>query len=497
LNFFLYSVILAGIMLPDAVYLRRLRKEVRLLSLDKDRYFRAYHRQKSKADDLEKEKDRLKKENDKLRKEKQTLLEELEKIKEERDTYKNLAFKPRRKRLSPFTTVSGRKRGGQKGHKGYGRKKPEGIAESIRVFLTHCPHCQHPLSRVNGFAEHTVVDVPHWTTIQPTTVTYEVERQWCGNCHREVHAAAFGVLPFTRLGINLFTMVMVWHYCFFDPLNKIAERLSTHYNIHVSEGSLALMLKRAKVWFGPYYDEFLAEIRGSPVKHGDETGWKVGGAGWWCWVAVSAQSVIYTIEESRGKGVARDLFDKAVGILVRDDYGAYAKLSLLQQSCWAHLLRVSHEKATREEASLEVKLLHKKLKDLFELLAEDITHSFAETERKKLHGWYQQDLKKIMETSYTARDAKAIQTRVRNQGDNLLTALLYEGVPLTNNPAERAVIPMVIARKISRDSKTQNGAEARAVNMSIVQTIAKRKLPLLDTLQEYLLTGLDKTSVKN
>jgi hypothetical protein len=64
----------------------------------------------------------LKRENEKLQKDQRVLLEELEKIKEERDTYKNLAFKPRSKRVSPFTIVSGRKRGAQSGHTGYGRK---------------------------------------------------------------------------------------------------------------------------------------------------------------------------------------------------------------------------------------------------------------------------------------------------------------------------------------------------------------------------------------
>ena len=73
---------------------------------------------------------------------------------------------------------------------------------------------------------------------------------------------------------------------------------------------------------------------------------------------------------------------------------------------------------------------------------------------------------------------------------------MYEGVPLTNNAAEQAVVPMVLARKISRASKTPNGAETRAVNMSVIQTIAKRKLPLLDTLQNYLLHGIDKSSGK-
>jgi len=57
------------------------------------------------------------------------------------------------------------------------------------------------------------------------------------------------------------------------------------------------------------------------------------------------------------------------------------------------------------------------------------------------------------------------------------------------NAAERAIRPMVLTRKISGGSKTPNGARIHAVNMSVIETIVKRKLPLLNTLQEYLLKG--------
>ena len=49
---------------------------------------------------------------------------------------------------------------------------------------------------------------------------------------------------------------------------------------------------------------------------------------------------------------------------------------------------------------------------------------------------------------------------------------------------------MVVTRKISGGSKTSKGAKIHAVNMSIIETIVKRKLPLLDTLQDYLLKGI-------
>ncbi len=482
--------------LPEYVHL--LRKDLRELRIHKDQLARVHKLQKEKADKLEKENTILKQENGQLQKEKQALLEELEKIKQERDNYKNMVFKAKRRCTDTDAHApSGRKRGGQAGHKGWGRKLPERIDQHKHAFLTHCPHCNNLLTRANGVDTHTVTDVPHWRLSQPITTEYTIERQWCSNCHKEVRAIPKSVLPGSRLGVNLFTMVLVWRYRFREPFNKIAERLWTQYGIRMSQGTLALLCQKAKQYFGEEYDEILEEVRGSPFKHADETGWRVGGDNWWCWTAVTEKSVYYTIEESRGGGIAKDMFLGALGILIRDDYAGYAAVALLQQSCWAHLLRVSHTEATRDTASEEVKSLHKTLKTLFFLLAEDIAQPFNKKDREEWYADYTKDLQRIIETKYHARDAKKVQTRIANQNTNLITALLYEGVPLTNNAAERAIRPMVVTRKISGGSKTKTGAKAHAVNMSIIETIVKRKQPLLDTLLSYLLNNYNSSSGNN
>lgn len=470
--------------------LAKLRPELRYLRIRVQQVERYHLAQKDKADKLEEENKRLHQEINHLEKEKEKLNEELDKTKRERDSYKGMVFKEKRNCSNPSSHAStGRKQGGQKGHIGYGRKRPETINRHVHAHLTNCPHCGNSLPRTNLTDTHTVTDIPHWTLMQPITTEYSIERQWCLKCRKEVRAAPVGVIPESKLGVNLLTSVLVWKYRFRDPFNKIKERLSTYYNINVSEGTLALMLSKAKKWLGPKYDKILVEIRGSPVKHGDETGWRVNGENWWCWTGVSPKSVFYTIEETRGGGIAKSIFEGSKGVLVRDDYAAYQKLPLPQQSCWAHLLRKTHEAVESENASEEVKKLHKTLKTLFDLLIEDISKPFSQKERQELYRWYIKDIEKIIQTNFESSDAKRIQTRIRNQNTNLLTALLYEGVPLTNNAAERAIRPMVVTRKISGGSKTPNGAKIHAVNMSVIETIVKGKQPLLDTLQNYLLKG--------
>ena len=366
---------------------------------------------------------------------------------------------------------------------------PEHIHHVVRVYLTHCPDCSSPVERVKGTATHTVTDVPHWGLMQAVTTQYQIERQWCSNCAKEVHGVPKGVKPGARLRSIFVTMVLVWKYRFREPLPKIAERLTSQYGITISEAGLQRIFSRAKEFLGAKYDEFLRDVRGSPVKHADETSWPVGSDEWWAWAFVDPKTMVYTIEETRGGGIAKKMLEGALGILVRDDYSAYVALSLLQQSCWAYLLRKSHEAATRDGASEEVKTLHQKLKELFVLLAEDISQPFDQMQREEWHEAYWQDLTKIIDTTYTHADTMWMQTRIRNQGKNLLTALLFPDIPSTNNVAERTIMPLVLTRKISRGSKTPDGAKTHAVNLSVIETIVKRKQPLLATLHSYLLQG--------
>ncbi|MDI6809997.1 MAG: IS66 family transposase [Candidatus Eisenbacteria bacterium] len=395
-----------------------------------------------------------------------------------------MVFRPKQ-----YTAPSLRRRGGQPGHAGHGRFLPHRINRYSRAFLTQCPDCHTILPRVQAADTHTVTDLPHWRDMQPVTTEYTIERQWCSLCKKEVRAVPAGTIPSVRLGMNLVTMVMVWRYRFREPFGKIAERLKTQYDLHLSQGALVHILQRTRRWLGPRYEEFLAEVRGSPVKHADETGWRVSGENWWSWVFASQKSTVYTMEETRGGGVPKIFLSGATGLLVRDDYGGYTNLPIAQQSCWAHLLRLARDLAARDDASGEVKTIYEKLKTLFELLSDDVARPFDQKDRQQLFEWYTVDLERISTLPTGATDAKKVQGRIAKQNTRLFTALLHPEGVLTNNQAERDIRKLVVTRKISGGSQSKEGAKTHAVNMSIVETIHKRQLPLLDTLQDYLFAG--------
>lgn len=475
--------------------LGKLRPELRYLRIRVQQLERVHMAQKKKADKLEE----LLKERDKLigelEHQRDLLTEDIEEMKRQRDVYRGMVYKPGKQKNSGENSTKNKKKkalGAPLGHKGHGRKTPEIIDKQVHARLTNCPDCNTPLKPTDVFTPHTVTDLPHWTLTQPITTEYEVERQWCKTCKREVIATPKGVVPGARLGTNLITMVLVWKYRFRSPLAKIVEMLSVFYGLHLSEGGIVGILKRAKEWLGADYDKLIVEIRGAPLKHADETGWRVNGENCWAWAFLSKQSVYYTIEETRGKGIPEEKLRGATGVLVRDDYAGYKNLPILQQSCWAHLLRKSHEAVEQESVSEEMKKLHQKLKDMYVLLGEDLRIPFDEGQRKIWYGEYLTDIHTIIRTNYLAKDARKIQTRIRHQEKNLITALLFPDIPLTNNAAERAIRPLVVTRKISGGSRTISGARTHAINMSIIETINKRHQPLLSTLQSMLLSAAVK-----
>lgn len=162
----------------------------------------------------------------------------------------------------------------------------------------------------------------------------------------------------------------------------------------------------------------------------------------------------------------------------------------------AHLLRKSHEASGDINASEEMKIVHQKLKDLFILLSQTTKQPFNKKQRDLIYNQAWDKISQIINQTYTNLDAKTIQTRIKNQGKNLITALLYDQVPLTNNLAERSLRKIVVIRKMSGGSRSWNGAKTTAVNMSIYQTIQLQNLPLIPTLKEYLLSGINQPSGK-
>lgn len=350
--------------------------------------FRAWESQKRKGERLEKENAKLKKENQKLQKRLDKIERKLDWKTEIKEKYQDMLFKTNKKENSKeeIKKETGKRNpGGQVGHKGISRFKPLRIDQEKEVYLKVCPHCKNKLKQSNSFYERIAEDIVF--SLNTIITKYRIQRQWCSHCQKEVRAVPQGTIENSPFGINTLMWILIQKYRFRLPLNLISDSLQIQYGLSLGSGTLQKILHKLKNKFGSRYDELIKEVRENKIKHADETGWRIKRQNVWCWMFSSPESIVYTIEETRGKAVPQKILGKSPpGVLIRDDYSAYKNLDLPQQSCWAHLLRNSKEKAERENSSKEMKDLHLALKTMFLILSEILEQKISFKKRKKFYG---------------------------------------------------------------------------------------------------------------
>ena len=498
--------------IPDSVikhpFVLNLRLEVRKIRQQNSSLERSLESKKEALLRVEKENADLrkqKKEAEKRAKESENKAKELEdelnllkgvneKNAENAFTFKTMVFGHGKTLIK----TSDKKPGGQIGHPGITRKTPKSVDETRDVFLNTCPDCGLPLCHSNHFKSHTVEDIPELLSFKIKVTRYNVNEQYCPCCKKHVRAVPTDVIPGSRLGLNLCIFIIILRTACNQTVYQISDLVNILFGTDISPGGIQKIFHKARKYLGPAYDEILKLIQRAKIKHADETGWKTNGKGGYDWVFLTANEVYHTIRNTRGKGVPEEILGgkncRKDSILVRDSYAGYKFLLCLHQRCWSHLLRIIRDKLALYPDSKELKSLYKILGNLFRVLAKTVSQPFEVNKRQKVYDKAWSILEDIINSTYSSTVAKKIQTRIKNDGKELLTALLYDGVPLTNNRAERAIRPMVTFRKVTGGSRSDDGAKTTAVIRSVVQTIRVRKQPLVSVLKEELLNGIRQTA---
>lgn len=472
-----------------------LRMEARKLRQENARLRLSLEKARKKIQQWEEERIQLKGQIDLEKKINESLNKKIEQLELTQNTYAGMIFKSAAKHATQ-TILNGNqlKRGGQIGHQGKTRDLPQPDRE-IEVSLSCCPGCGGKLQGWDSFVSHTVEDI-----ILPTTKTiitrYLKRRYFCTSCQKEVTPVHPQEIPNSHFGITTLSIILLLKQQLHIPLPGIVFLLKSIWGLSITPSGIQTQLMVAKQLCLNPYQSLLKAVRGSPVKHSDETTWKVLGKLFWAWIICTKESTYLTIEETRGGEVADRLLSNSLktDVLVRDDYSGYQKINTKHQSCWAHLLRKVRDYAKLEGSSKEVKLLKVELEGIFNELNQITKQEFILKDREDSYRLNLKLIDQIIARPYTHEDSRRVQVRIRNQRENLLTALLYADVPLTNNQAERDLRRLVIQRKISGSSQSARGAEVTAILTSIVSTLNKRQINLMDGITQ-ILKGADITTL--
>lgn len=371
---------------------------------------------------------------------------------------------------------SGGKPGARLGHPPHLRPRPDHIDRRVVLPLALCPECRGThLSRVQATRTRIIEDLP---TPHVEVTEYRVERRYCRDCRKQVESTVPGVLPSAQLGLRAMHAIVqmrVQHRMTVEQIPSLVESL---YGLKVSEGEVHAILAQMAEVYTPVYEGFRASMREAPAKYLDETSWSVNGASGYLWTAATPREVIYRVATSRGHQEAMALLGPTPkGTVIHDRYAAYdtvaRKTNLAQQFCWFHLLGDSKE--LEEFLGEEGRQIHAVMKAVYRA-AQRVAGKGTRKEVEQLWEALEGGLgNRIGNSSRGERFVNEV-LRLRPW---LFEFVVNPEVEATNNRAERALRPMVVARKISGGNRSERGGRVFEVLASVVQTLRLRGQDLM------------------
>lgn len=390
---------------------------------------------------------------------------------------------------------SRRKRPGRKkGHQGSRRKPPARIDQKLDHRLERCPDCGGPLHRCQDTRTRYTEDIP--SGITPIVTEHTIHRDWCGRCQKRVEPKVPQALPGCQLGNQVLVLTAWLHYALGNTTSQIVDVFGYHFQMKLTPGGLLQMWYRLQETLYPWYEEIQQAALKAAVLHADETGWRVKGKTWWLWAFSTSDLTYFMIDRSRGSPALRKFFiEEFAGVLVSDFWGAYnAVACAARQTCLVHLLRdlvqVEKYQSPGPQWPEFAKKLRRLLADAIRLKKrQGVELAEFASRRQRLA----ERLQSLIETPWEDSQARRLIKRLRRHQGDLFTFLDHDEVPFDNNHAERSIRPAVIIRKNSYGNRSERGADAQAVLMSIFRTLKQRGHDPMTTitraLSTYLTTG--------
>ena len=374
------------------------------------------------------------------------------------------------------------RRGGAKpGHRGHGRRpldEEQITSEQSVPGPERCPYCGGPLDS-KGSKTRTIIDVD---PVRKEVVRYELEQCDCHRCHRTFTARPAGVFAKGLFSNRLLTHLAVEHYLH----GVTVGRLSAHLGI--AQGSLWAALHQLARRLARVPERLLLEYRRAPVKHADETGWRTDGHNGYAWLFCTTLISLFRFRQSRSARVAREVFGakRLPGVLVVDRYNGYNHTPCAIQYCYAHLLRevqdLGKEFPEVAEVSQFVASFAPLLAAAMKLRAQELARAPFRQQALEL----KVEIKSLVHSPAQHPGIQRIQNIFREQKARLYHWAKKPAIPADNNRAERELRPLVIARKISFGSQSEQGAQTRETLMTVLHTLRKRTTDVFSAFNQAL-----------
>lgn len=386
----------------------------------------------------------------------------------------------------PKRGKSGRKRGGQRGHKGSHRRMvpPEQVDEAIDMFPARCKHCAEWLPKtLDAYPtrhQHTeLVPLMVWVT------EYRRHSVLCPGCGHQTRAAYDDdVIPSTAFGPRLMAAVVLLTGIYHLSRRKAAQLMWDLLGVRISVGSISNIERRVSGAVQASVEEAWTEAMHAPVKHADGTSWYQAGAMLALWtVATAGVTVFKIIPNGQAATLKREVLTRLRGVLVSDRATALKFWAMaFRQICWAHLLRkfISFSERDGPAGTLGRELLDCTA-IVFAYWADfkngALTREQFAARMAPVRADFERTLKRAIAT-----DIKGLSGSCADMWEHreaLWTFVERDGVEPTNNHAERELRGFVLWRRRSFGTQSERGNRFAERLMTIAHTARKQGKDIL------------------
>ncbi len=382
------------------------------------------------------------------------------------------------KRNQSLRKKSGKKSGGQQGHKGKTLRMSDKPDKVVELKPSYCNECSNNLESVEAefVSKRQIIDIP---TIMPLVTEYRNYTRLCPKCGNSQQSSyPEGVNTHIQYGNNVEATIAYLSAYQYMPFQRMKECLKHFFGLEISQGSIANILERMSFKSQVVYDQIKATIMTSTQIGSDETSAKVNGKNWWVWVWQTTHSTFISISQNRGSKTIERLFPDGFSnaILNSDRWAAQLKTYAKgHQLCIAHLLRELKYLLELEKNDW-VGQVKEVLDEALKLKNDCSEYNRSDPRTIQLERKLDILLKEnIPKTNH--KKTLAFQKSFIKHRDSIFTFLYHAEVPPDNNASERAIRNVKVKQKIS--GKFKSGQDYFCVLRSVIDTCLKRGVDVM------------------
>ena len=398
---------------------------------------------------------------------------------------------------------SGRKAGGQPGHRGATLKQSARPDHLITHAPETCPGCGAALHQQRSSLTSPAGLRPPPVRLIVTEHRRETRRcAACGTQARGDFPAA--VRAPAQYGPALLARSAYLHLYQLLPIARCAEAIGDLFGCALSPATVERASRFCSGKLVRTEQRLKAAIRDSPVVGADETGLRVGGSNGWVQVARTDDLTHLAYDSRRGKDAMNEvgILPRFRGTLVRDGYLSYTRFEQCRHSlCNAHLLRelvfVGESDPAQAAWTKPLSALLLEIKEAAAKVRAAGQEKFSEEARSAYLRRYDRLVKRANklnphplknegdggEAPKSKRPPLTPQRRLVNRllrrRDEVLRFMSDLAVPFTNNGAERDLRMVKVRQKVSGCFRTEDGARDFCRVRSYLSTARKQGHPLL------------------